>query len=111
LTGVVDEGEVSDGVLLGSPVAVEIDLANRGRTLSLNSVVSSMIDRNETPRPGGSVTPRGLPRVAAEDGGVVPEDEPVLGMGALNNDISLLTRSRVQRGYGPDVSDQQLLLL
>lgn len=103
LAGGVDEGEASDGAVLGSPAEVDVDLSARGRTLSLNSVVS-MIDRNETPRPGGSVTPRGVPRVRHEDVAVADEEEPVLGMGALNSDMSVLTRSRVERGYGPDVS-------
>lgn len=100
---VAEEADPSYGAVLGSPVDVDANIASRGRTMSLNSLLSGGgYDRNETPRPSGSVTPRRLSRMRSDEPPRI--EDPVPGMGALNSDVSVLTRKRVQAGYGPDVS-------
>lgn len=80
-------------------------LLARGRTLSLNVASLPQFDRNLTPRPSGSVTPRRLSRTGEATSG--PAEEDMLsrsGLAALSTDVSVTLRQNVERGYGSDVS-------
>lgn len=80
-------------------------LLARGRTLSLNVASLPAFDRNRTPRPSGSVTPRRLSRSGDTQAG--PAEQDVLsrsGLAALSTDVSVLMRQRVEKGCGSDVS-------
>lgn len=78
---------------------------DRGRSLSFGSVVPTGVDKGVTPRPSGSVTPRRLSRIRADEG---PREEVpgVEGLAALATDPSVVLRDRVEQGYGANVRFQ-----
>ncbi|KAL8279216.1 hypothetical protein RQP46_008472 [Phenoliferia psychrophenolica] len=73
----------------------------RGRSLSLTSIFSSaaQAQRDDTPQPSGSVTPRRLSRIRDEAEGTGEID--VGGLAALGKDQSIVLRERVEKMYGP----------
>lgn len=82
-----------------------LPLFSRGRTLSLNVASLPTYDRNQTPRPSGSVTPRRLSRTGEPLAGSAEQDMlSRSGLAALSTDISVTMRQNVERGYGSDVS-------
>ncbi|SCZ92063.1 BZ3500_MvSof-1268-A1-R1_Chr5-3g08312 [Microbotryum saponariae] len=94
-----------------SPTRKVNALLDRGRSLSLSSIVK-VIDRNQTPRPGGpkeaplqtsggSVTPRGASRTREAAQKLASElATNIDNLEGLRSDVSMLYRERLARGYG-----------
>ncbi|GAA6043670.1 hypothetical protein JCM8097_008599 [Rhodosporidiobolus ruineniae] len=108
------------------PTALSLAMSpppDRGRTLSLAGLPPLVIDRNQTPRPGGAgpgmmrrissgavlQLPGASTRLAAEvgdgEGGIGGEAD----LSALASDMSGLVRERIEAGYGGDAATNAAL--
>ncbi|KAM0753350.1 hypothetical protein T439DRAFT_323988 [Meredithblackwellia eburnea MCA 4105] len=88
-----------DDILDGTPTFNEQRRLDRGRSLSLSSVLAPLnltnVERSQTPRPPGASALRTLSRVRAE-----ATDVDIDGLAALAKDQSIILRDRVEQGYG-----------
>ncbi|SCV72847.1 BQ2448_4384 [Microbotryum intermedium] len=94
-----------------SPTRKTKALLDRGRNLSLSSIVKA-VNRNQTPRPGGtnvallqtsggSVTPRGSSKTRDAAQKLASElANNIDNLEGLRSDVSVLYRERLARGYG-----------